>query len=153
MPPPGSPPRSTAAVTRRGRAGRRVGVLGGPSAPLLPIRIPAQPTPLIGRDREVRAIGEQLLRADVRLLTLTGPAGTGKTRLALQVASELLARFRHGAFLVDLAPITDPRLVASEIARTLGVRELHNQPLLENLKGAVSGKRLLLLIDNFEQVV
>jgi len=115
--------------------------------------IPAQPTPLIGRDDEVRLLRDQLARPDVRLVTLTGPAGTGKTRLALQAAVELSDGVRDGAVLVNLAPISDPRLVTYEIARTLGIREERSGlALLESLKLALRDKQLLLVLDNFEQV-
>src|SRR3954451_19131356 len=83
---------------------------------------PAQPTPLIGRDQEVQMVRDQLAKPEVRLLTLTGPAGTGKTRRALEAAGGLSVGVRDGTFLVNLAPISDPRLVPSEIARTPGVR-------------------------------
>src|SRR5262245_39818665 len=76
--------------------------------------IPSQPTPLIGREHEVRLVRDQLAREEVRLLTLTGPAGTGKTRLALQAAVEMSPTVRDGAYLVNLAPISDPRLVTFE---------------------------------------
>jgi predicted ATPase/DNA-binding CsgD family transcriptional regulator len=116
--------------------------------------IPAQPTPLIGRDHEIRLVRDQLMRPDVRLLTLTGPAGTGKTRLALEAASELCEAIRDGAFLVDLAPISDAGLVIPEIARALGIHEeIDGSSLLENLKASLQDKYLLLLLDNFEQVV
>ncbi len=116
--------------------------------------IPAQPTPLIGRDQEIRLVREQLMRPDVRLLTLTGPAGTGKTRLALEVAAELFEAIRDGAFLINLAPISDPNLVLPEITRALGLHdEVDGSSLLENLKAALQDKYLLLVLDNFEQVV
>jgi predicted ATPase/DNA-binding CsgD family transcriptional regulator len=116
--------------------------------------IPAQPTPLIGRDQEMRLVRDQLARPDVRLLTLTGPAGTGKTRLALEAAGEFLPSTKDGAFLVNLAPISDPRLVPSEIARALGVRESLGGPtVLDTLKVALHDKDVLLVLDNFEQVV
>ncbi|MFX1301635.1 MAG: AAA family ATPase, partial [Promethearchaeota archaeon] len=88
-----------------------------------------------------------------RLLTLTGPPGTGKTRLSLQVAAEVLDQFPDGVFFVDLAPIRDPGLVATTIAQVLGIGESGGQPLLDTLKNALRHKHLLLLLDNFEQIV
>jgi predicted ATPase len=87
------------------------------------------------------------------VLTLTGPGGIGKTRLGLQVAADLLDEFEDGVFFVALATITDPALVASAIAEPLGVVEAGDQPLEESLKGYLRGKELLLLMDNFEQVL
>src|SRR5215204_5878140 len=98
-----------------------------PDSPRLNPRhnLPAQPTPLVGRERELESARQQLLSstAPVRLLTLTGPGGTGKTRLALEVAASLLDVFDGGVYLVDLVPLADARLVQSAIARTLGLRD------------------------------
>src|SRR5206468_6384892 len=106
--------------------------------------LPIRTTALIGREREVEAARRQLLRDDVRLLTLTGPGGTGKTRLAQHVAAELLDRFEQGVCFVGLAAISEAGLVASGIARALDVREVAGQPLVETLKGYLRARSLLL---------
>lgn len=118
-----------------------------------PNNLPIQLTSLIGREREIAIVEHLLCREDVRLLTLTGPGGTGKTRLGLQVAAELSEHFVDGIFFVNLAPLSDPALVVPTIAQTLALKETGDQPLLELLKTSVRDKRLLLLLDNFEQVV
>jgi predicted ATPase/class 3 adenylate cyclase/DNA-binding XRE family transcriptional regulator len=114
--------------------------------------LPAQPTALIGREQAIATVCGLLRRADVRLVTLTGPGGMGKTRLALQAAAELLDDYEDGVWFVNLAPISDPALVAATVAQALGVRERGGWPLLDQLKDYLSEKQLLLLLDNFEQV-
>jgi predicted ATPase/class 3 adenylate cyclase len=115
--------------------------------------LPIQPTPLLGREREVSEITDLLRRADVRMLTLTGTGGTGKTRLALQSAAELIDEFEDGLFFVALAPISDPKLVSSTMAGALSVSESAGRDLKEQLRDYLSNKELLLVLDNFEQVV
>jgi predicted ATPase/class 3 adenylate cyclase len=117
-----------------------------------PNNLPTQPSPLVGRERELTAVRELLLLPEVRLVTLTGPGGTGKTRLGLHLAASLVDLFRDGAFLVSLAAITDPVLVDSQVAQALGVQEEPGRPLAGTLDAYLSDRELLLLLDNFEQV-
>ncbi len=116
-----------------------------------PNNLPVQLTSFIGREREV-AVARQLL-GTTRLLTLTGPGGTGKTRLALHLAAEVVDQFPDGVCFVPLAPVTDRDLVASTIATTLGVQESGGRRPLEGLLEYLREKQILLLLDNFEQVV
>jgi predicted ATPase len=118
-----------------------------------PNNLPSQPTPLVGRERGVEEVAERLGGEEVRLLTLTGPGGTGKTRLALQAGADLLEGFDDGVFFVSLATMTDPELMPSAIAGPLGVKESAEQPLIESLKSYLHHKHLLLILDNFEQVL
>jgi predicted ATPase/class 3 adenylate cyclase/DNA-binding XRE family transcriptional regulator len=115
--------------------------------------LPVQPTPLIGREHEVATAQRLLRRADVRLVTFTGPGGVGKTRVALQVAAELLDDFVDGVWFIDLAPVSDPSFVIITILQALNVRESGEQSLLDRLKDDLRGKQVLLLLDNFEQVL
>jgi class 3 adenylate cyclase len=102
-----------------------------------PHNLPVQLTSFVGREQDLADLQERLLRKDVRLLTLTGAAGTGKTRLALQVAEYTLAEFPRGVFFVDLAPLNDPQLLASTIGEAIGVREVARQPLLQTIIDAL----------------
>lgn len=115
--------------------------------------LPAQITSLIGREQDVAKACALLQRADVRLVTLTGTGGIGKTRLGLEVAHCQLDAFDDGACFVPLATISDPAFVLDAIAQALGIKEAGERPLLDLLKAFLEDKHLLLLLDNFEQVL
>jgi predicted ATPase/class 3 adenylate cyclase len=118
-----------------------------------PTNLPVQPNPLIGRGRELEETEAILTRPEVRLLTLSGAGGAGKTRLALQLAANVIERFPDGVFFVSLAPIRDWELVVPTAAQTLGLREQPGETIDETLSAYVRDKRILLLLDNFEHVV
>src|SRR6266849_2203737 len=118
-----------------------------------PHNLPTQPTPFVGREQEVRTVCGLLCRPEVRLLTLTGPGGMGKTRLALHVAAELADQFADGVFLIPLAPLSDPEQVIPAIIQTLGVSDQSGHSPLTVLNAALKDKQMLLLLDNFEQVI
>ena len=113
--------------------------------------LPVQLTSFVGREKELGDIKK--LVESARLVTLTGPGGGGKTRLALQVAAEMIEIFHNGVFFVPLAPLSDPGLVASTIVQALGLSESAGRPILDKLKDYLQGKSLLLVLDNFEQVI
>ncbi len=130
-------------------------VKGEKAATGSPVRfqnLPPLLAPLIGREQQEQAISSLLLKPAVRLLTLTGTAGIGKTRLAQKVATDLSEVFTHGVCLVQLAPISDSDLVVPTISQTLGLRDVEERSLFESLKAFLRDKHLLLLLDNFEQV-
>src|SRR6266480_4558782 len=129
------------------------GELAGTGSPVPFQNLPFLLTPLIGREHQEQAISSLLLRPEVRLLTLTGTGGIGKTRLAQKVAKDLIKEFPHGVCLVQLAPLSDPDLVVPTIAQTLGLRDVEERSLFESLKAFLRDKHLLLLLDNFEQVL
>lgn len=109
--------------------------------------------PLIGREAEVAAVKKLLLQDDVRLVTLTGPGGTGKSSLSLRLAREFLDDFPHGVFFIALTSINDPALVAPSMAQVLGIKEERGIPLIDTMKEFFHGKKILIVLDNFEQVI
>jgi predicted ATPase/DNA-binding SARP family transcriptional activator len=126
--------------------------LDPPAARRPPQRVPVPPTPLLGRERELAALADLFRRDDVRLVTLSGPGGIGKTRLALELARRLAPEFRDGSAAAFLATIHDPALVARTILHAVGVQEAVQDPE-EALVRVLAGAELLLLVDNFEQVL
>ena len=114
--------------------------------------LPVQLTTLIGRQQEIAAVCRLLRESQVRLVTLTGPGGIGKTRLALQVATELGEQYADGVFLVALAPVSKAEQVLPAILQTLDISEQSGQAPLSRLKAALKDKHMLVLLDNFEQV-
>ena len=115
--------------------------------------LPLQPTPLIGREKEVSEVCDLVRGNETRLLTLTGPGGIGKTRVALQAAADLLDDYSDGTFFAQLATLTESELLLPAVAETLGVSETGEQPLDELLKDYLHERHLLLVLDNFEQVL
>ena len=140
-------------VDRGGRGGQQPGSAQLIARTFVHNNLPAQLTPLIGREQEVSTVCALLRRPEARLVTLTGTGGVGKTRLGLQAATELLDDFADGVCFVPLAPISDPDLVVPTIAQALGLKVTGEKPPLDLLKASLRGKSLLLLLDNFEQVL
>jgi predicted ATPase/class 3 adenylate cyclase len=118
-----------------------------------PHNLPAQATPLIGRERELRAVRDLVLRRDTRLVTLTGPGGTGKTRIALQVAAEVIDVFSDGVFFVNLTTVREPERLAAAILQAVDVTPESGEMAETALRAWLARRELLLLLDNFEQIV
>ena len=118
-----------------------------------PTNLSAMTTPLLGREWELATLRNRILRDDTRLLTLVGPPGIGKTHLSIELARSLIREFEDGAFFVSLASIADPELIAATTLHALGLSGNPNSPALMTLRHALREKHLLLVLDNFEQVV
>ncbi len=119
---------------------------------LHPNNLPTQLTPFVGRKKDLEAVCALLMRAEVRFITLTGPGGTGKTRLGLQAATSVAQAFPDGIYFVELASMREANLVASAVVQATDLRENGDQSIVEQLKQHING-RVLLLLDNFEQVM
>ncbi|MFL5734300.1 MAG: ATP-binding protein [Chloroflexia bacterium] len=118
-----------------------------------PNNLPALRSPLVGREREVEAVSRLLSQPQIPLLTLVGPGGVGKTRLALRVAEELLGEFEDGVYFIDLAPVSEVEQIPLTVAATLQLRETPGTPVLLTLKTHLRGKKMLLVLDNFEHLI
>ncbi len=147
---------ATLLAERFDAAGGRHSPLGEPAAEVFstePVRPPSPLTRLVGRERELDAVTRMLADEGQRLVTITGPGGIGKSRLALAAARQVEGAFPDGVVFVDLAPVLDAGLVIAAIANALGVPDTGDRPLAEKLTGALGRRRVLLVLDNVEQVV
>ena len=115
--------------------------------------LPNQPTPFVGREREISSVMGLLRNSQVRLVTLSGAGGTGKTRLSLQAGAELVDEFEHGVWFVELATLKDPKLLLPAIAATLKVNESSGTSVVQALNEFLLERHLLLILDNFEQII
>jgi predicted ATPase/transcriptional regulator with XRE-family HTH domain/Tfp pilus assembly protein PilF len=130
---------------------KRVELSHPPKIEKVSLKLPARLTAFVGREQAVESISKRIRQPQTRLLTLTGAGGTGKTRLAIEVAHKLLPEFEHGGFFVPLANLRDPKLISSVIAQVLGIKE--SDTLLERLKNYLAERQLLLVLDNFEHLM
>ncbi|MBK8025086.1 MAG: AAA family ATPase [Chloroflexi bacterium] len=123
------------------------------AAPAVPNNLPTMVTPLVGRQNELRAVNQLIQSNAVRLLTLIGPPGIGKTRLCFEAGTALLPRFLDGVHFVALAPLNDPDLVASTILQALDHKERGSEPAATTLANHLRGRTVLLILDNFEHLL
>ncbi len=123
------------------------------SMDILPNNLPAQTTPMIGREKELETVRKLFEKENCRLVSLVGPGGMGKTRLALQVAADMVDKTRDGTWFVDLTSITQFRDVAQETARVLGISQKSEVDPVESVAEIISDKEILIVLDNFEQVM
>ena len=147
---------ATLLAERFDAAGGRHDSLGEPAAEVFstePVRPPSPLTRLVGRGGELATVARMLADDGQRLVTITGPGGIGKSRLAVAAARAVEAAFPDGVVFVDLAPVLDAGLVIAAVANALGIRDTGDRPLREKLAGALGRRRLLLVLDNVEQVV
>ncbi|TMK73042.1 MAG: tetratricopeptide repeat protein [Actinobacteria bacterium] len=144
----GAPPSIVAAPVRVDEA-----AAAPPTEGPAPSTLPVDATPFVGREADAELLCERLAREDARMVTLSGPGGTGKTRLAVEVARRLEQLFPEGTFFIDLSPVFDPVAVEPRIAEALGVEEVSPGDVGAALRLRVRGERLLLVLDNFEQVL
>ena len=149
----GAQPLPRAAGPGRRAGGPRLVPAAPPAVAEPPGALPRPLTSFVGRAREVGILRVWLRREGVRLVTLTGPGGVGKTRLALAAAAAVAGGFAHGARFVALAPLAEPERVAAAVALAVGVRERGREPLVETLKDALRAKAVLLVLDNCEHLL
>src|SRR5438067_1680295 len=119
----------------------------------MPDNLPLEKTRFVGRQQLLAALEDLINRSDVRLITLTGPGGSGKTRLALRAARELIEEFQSGVFFVALGAVTDPDLVLPAAARALGLKESADRSLIQTFRDSLGDRQILLVLDNFEQIL
>ena len=147
---------ATLLAERFDAAGGRREPLGDPTAEVFstePVRPPSPLTRLVGRDDELAALTRMLTEDGQRLVTVTGPGGIGKSRLAVAAARDVEPSFPDGVVFVDLAPVLDAGLVITAVANAMGIRDTGDRPIADKVAGALAGRRVLLLLDNVEQVV